>query len=209
MGKVYFLDNDVILKLTTYRMLDEALDCFKIDRSDIRVLASARYFFAKNKDVKKKHSEVTIASAIEFVKTCVTISSQGNDEYRLLEKQAKNDIDPGEATLIAATFHESASLLATGDKRCLKALATIESLDFIHKELQGRVICLEQIVCKLIKTQGFDWVLERVIPHLDCDSTLRAAFGSGSNSQYETVLETLNSYIQDLQKTSSGILSNL
>jgi hypothetical protein len=209
MGMIYFLDNDVILKLTTYRMLDEALDCLEIERSDIRVLASARYFFGKNKGVKKKYSEVTIALAIEFVKSCTTISSQDNDEYRLLEKQAKNDIDPGEATLISATFKESASLLATGDKRCLKALATIECLDFIHKQLQGRVICLEQIICKLIKAQGFDWVLERVIPHLDCDGTLRAAFGSGSNSQSETVLQTLNIYIQDLQTTSSGILSDL
>jgi hypothetical protein len=47
MGMIYFLDNDVILKLTTYRMLDEALDCLGIERSDIRVLASARYFLEK------------------------------------------------------------------------------------------------------------------------------------------------------------------
>jgi predicted nucleic acid-binding protein len=208
MGMVYFLDNDVILKLTTYRMLNEALDCLEIDRSDIRVLESARFVFGSKK-TQKKYSEETLLSAIEFVKSCTTISSQDNDEHRLLEKQAKNDIDPGEATLIAATFQESASLLATGDKRCLKALANIECLDFIHKGLQGRVICLEQIICKLIKAQGFDWVLERVIPNLDCDGTLRAAFGSGSKSQYETVLQTLSIYIQELQTTSSGILSDL
>jgi hypothetical protein len=91
MGMIYFLDNDVILKLTTYRMLDEALDCLEIERSDIRVLASARYFFGKNKGVKKKYSEVTIALAIEFVKSCTTISSQDNDEYRLLEKMDGED----------------------------------------------------------------------------------------------------------------------
>jgi len=209
MGTVYFLDNDVILKLTTYRMLDEALDCLKIDRSDIRVLASARYFFEKNKGVRKKHSDATIASAIEFVKSCVAISSQNNDEYRLLAEQIKNDIDPGEATLIAATFQESASLLATGDKRCLKALANTECLDFIHKGLQGRVTCLEQIICKSIEIKGFDWVLDRVIPNLDCDKALKSAFGSGSYSQCEAVLGTLNGYIQDLQIISSGILSDL
>lgn len=205
---VYFLDNDVILKLTTYRMLDEALDCLEIDRSDIRVLGSARFVFGSKK-MQKKYSAETLLSAIEFVRNCTTISAQDNDEYRLLEKQAKNDIDPGEATLIAATFHESASLLATGDKRCLQALFRIESLELIHQKLQGRVICLEQIICKSIETQGFDWVLERVLPHLDCDKALKSAFGSGSNSQCETVLETLNSYIQDLQTTSSGILFDL
>ena len=208
MGMVYFLDNDVILKLTTYRILNEALDCLEIDRSDIRVLASARFVFCSKK-LQKKHSKEILLSAIEFVESCATISAQDNDEYRLLEKQAKNDIDPGEATLIAATFHESASLLATGDKRCLQDLFSIESLELIHKKLQGRVICLEQIICKLIETQGFDWVLERVLPNLDCDKALKSAFGSGSNSQPGTVLGTLNSYIQDLQKTSSGILSDL
>jgi hypothetical protein len=208
MGMVYFLDNDVIRKLITYRMLDEALDCLEIDRSDIRVLESARFVFGSKK-MQKKYSEEILLSAIEFVKSCATISAQDNDEYRLLEKQAKNDIDPGEATLIAATFKESTSLLATGDKRCLKALASIECLDFIHKELQGRVICLEQIIWKLIRMQGFDWVLERVVLNLDCDSTLRAAFGSGSNSQQETVLQTLDIYIKDLQTTSSGLLSDL
>jgi hypothetical protein len=29
MGMVYFLDNDVILKLTTYRMLNQALNCLE------------------------------------------------------------------------------------------------------------------------------------------------------------------------------------
>jgi hypothetical protein len=204
MGMVYFLDNDVILKLTTYRILNEALNCLKIDRSDIRVLASARFVFCSKK-LQKKYSEEILLSAIEFVESCATISAQDNDEYRLLEKQAKNDIDPGEATLIAATF----PLLATGDKRCLQALFSIESLELIHKKLQGRVICLEQIICKLIETQGFDWVLEKVLPNLDCDKALKSAFGSGSNSQPGNVLGTLNSYIQDLQKTSSGILSDL
>jgi predicted nucleic acid-binding protein len=208
MGMVYFLDNDVILKLTTYRMLDEALDGLEIDRSDIRVLESARFVFGSKK-TKKKYSEETLLFATEFVKKCPKIATQDSEEYRLLEKQIKNDIDPGEATLIAATFQESASLLATGDKRCLKALANTECLDFIHKGLQGRVICLEQIICKSIEIQGFEWVLEKVIPNLDCDATLRAAFGSGSKSQYETVLGTLNIYIQDLQTTSAGILSDL
>jgi hypothetical protein len=63
-------------------------------------------------------------------------------------------------------------------------------LELIHKKLQGRAICLEQIIFKLIETQGFDWVLERVLPNLDCDKALKSAFGSGSNSQSGTVLDS-------------------
>ncbi len=202
---VYFLDNDVILKLTGYGITNEALECLKIERSNIRVLDSARFVFGSKK-LKKKYSESILLSAIDFVEKCATISSQDSDEYRLLVKEIKNDIDPGEATLIAATFQEFGSFLATGDKRCLKALATIECLQTIHEGLQNRVICLEQIICQLIEIKGFDWVLEKVLPNLECDKAVKAAFGSGSKSQCETVRRTLNSYIQDLRTESSGIL---
>jgi hypothetical protein len=206
MGMVYFLDNDVILKLITYGMLNEALDCLKIDRSNIRVLDSARFVFKKHKKVIENHSLQVRTSAISFVEQHTEIAFQNSDEHILLVGQ--NGIDIGEAILIAATIRESSSFLISGDKKCLNALAS-KDLDSIHKKMQGRVICLEQIVYKLIEIQGFVWVMDRILPNLACDATLKAAFGSGSKSQCETVLGTLNGYIQDLQKTSSGILSDL
>jgi hypothetical protein len=205
---VCFLDNDVIIKLTTCGLLSEALECLEIDRSNVRVLSSARFVF-KGPKMRKKHSEQVLASAVEFVESCITIPPQDSDEYLLLEQQIKNDIDAGEATLIAATAQESAFLIVTGDKRCLKALAAAEELNLIQKRLQGHVICLEQIICKLIDERGFDWVLAKVLPALDCDKALKTAFGSGSKSQCENVLQTLNSYVEELQNISGGILKDL
>jgi hypothetical protein len=102
---VCFLDNDVIIKLTTCGLLSEALECLEIDRSNVRVLSSARFVF-KGPKMRKKHSEQVLASAVEFVESCITIPPQDSDEYLLLEQQIKNDIDAGEATLIAATAQE-------------------------------------------------------------------------------------------------------
>jgi hypothetical protein len=200
---VYFLDNDVILKLTAYGITNEALECLKIERSNIRVLDSARFVFGSKK-LKKKYSETVLLFATEFVKQCTTISSKDSNEHKLLVEQ--DGIDLGEATLITAIIQESGSFLATGDKRCLQALATTECLQTIHKSLQGRVVCLEQIICKLIETQGFDWVLEKILLNLECDKAIKVAFGSGSRSQCESVLGTLNSYIQELRVESGGIL---
>jgi hypothetical protein len=205
---VCFLDNDVIIKLTTCGLLSEALECLEIDRSNVRVLSSARFVFKRPK-MQKIHSKEVLASAIEFVESCTIIPSQDSNEYRLLEQQVKNDIDVGEAILIAATAQEAAFLIVTGDKRCLKALAAAEELNLIQKRLQGHVICLEQIICKLIDERGFDWVLVKVLPALDCDKALKTAFGSGSKSQCENVLQTLNSYVEELQNISGGILKNL
>jgi predicted nucleic acid-binding protein len=205
---VCFLDNDVIIKLTTCGLLSEALECLKIDQSNARVLSSARFVFGSSK-MRKKHSEQVLSSATEFVKGCMTIPPQDSDDYRLLEQQIKNDIDAGEATLIAAAVQESNFWIVTGDKRCLKALAATKELDSIHKKLQGHVICLEQIICKLITAQGFASVREKVVPARDCDQVLKSAFGSGSQSECQNVLETLNSYIEDLRKISNNLLTTV
>jgi hypothetical protein len=205
---VCFLDNDVIIKLTTCGLLSEALQCLEVDRSNIRVLSSARFVFGRPK-MRKKHSEQVLESAIEFVKGCTAIPPQDSDEYRLLEQQIKNDIDAGEATLMAAAAQESDFWIVTGDKRCLKALAATKELDSIHKNLQGHVICLEQIICKLITVQGFESVREKVVPARDCDQVLKSAFGSGSKSECQNVLKTLNDYIDDLCEISNNILTTV
>ena len=84
MGMVYFLDNDVILKLITYGMLDEALDCLKTDRSNIRVLESARFVFEKHKKAIEKYSLETRESAISFVRPHTKIAAHNSDEHKLL-----------------------------------------------------------------------------------------------------------------------------
>ena len=86
-------------------------------------------------------SAIVISSAFD---RCL---SPLQDEHKLLLSQ--NGIDIGEATLITATIQESASFLVSGDKKCLNALVA-KDLDSIHKKMQGRVICLEQIICKSI-----------------------------------------------------------
>jgi hypothetical protein len=203
---VCFLDNDVIIKLTTCGLLSEALECLKIDQSGIRVLDSARFFFLKNREMRKKHSKEVLEFAVDFVEKHTTISAEDNEDYKLLITQNSNGIDPGEAKLISATIQDSSYCLFTGDKRCLRALYNAKELSEIHSKLQGRVICLEQIICELIKVYGFELIREKIVPARDCDQVLKAAFGSGHQSQKEITLEMLNSKIKDLRIESGYIL---
>jgi hypothetical protein len=195
---VYYIDNDIIL-------LNETLGAWEIKRSDIRVLASAR-FSMNTSNRRKKYGQDTVNRAIDFVTTCNTIPSQDTEEYRLLLSQSTNGMDMGEAILISSLIQENATLLLTGDKRCLNCLATTESLTLIHKKMQGRVICLEQLIHKTIGTLEFEIVLERILPVRDIDTALKSAFGSGNRCQYQAVLDNLMCYVEDLQTTSGGIL---
>jgi hypothetical protein len=198
-----FLDNDVILKLTICGLLYEALDCLEIEITDIRVLSSARYVLNGAK-MRKKYPEEALDSAIKFVEKCSTLEPKFTDDYQLLNKS--DGIDVGEAALIAAAIQEPAFLLVTGDKRCLRSLAAIAELDSIHKTLQGHVICLEQIIYKLIETQNFESIRARILLVRNYDTALKSAFGSGDKSEYQNVREALKSYIEDLQKDSNDVL---
>lgn len=99
--------------------------------------------------------------------------------------------------------------LITGDKRCLIALAEASQLVEIRQRLLGRVICLEQIILKLIETQGFNEVLVKVLPGREYDTALKAIFGSGEKATQENVLQMLEGYIGKLRIKTSGLLACL
>lgn len=65
---------------------------------------------------------------------------------------------------------------------------------------------MEQVILKLINTQGFDGVLTKVLPVREHDIALRAIFGSGEKATQENVLQALEGYIEDLRRTTDGLL---
>jgi hypothetical protein len=67
------------------------------------------------------------------------------------------NIDRGEALLISATANVDVFWLTTGDKRCINAVAS-SGLEDIERRLAGRVVCLEQVILKLIDREGFELV---------------------------------------------------
>jgi hypothetical protein len=71
------------------------------------------------------------------------------DEQRLFDDAL--DIDTGEAILFSASVHYAACLIATGDKRSLRALAALPNAEVIIDRMAGRVICFEQIVMRIIQ----------------------------------------------------------
>lgn len=65
------------------------------------------------------------------------------DEQRLFDDAM--DIDTGEAILFSASAHYAMCLIATGDKRSLRALARLANAESIIDRIAGRVICFEQM----------------------------------------------------------------
>jgi hypothetical protein len=202
---ICFLDNDILLKLSAVDLLDESIAALGFNPEDLRVLDTARHVFRHNRKVSTKYSEVVRNRAMEFVKTCQTIVPEATGEFIVLNRL----LDVGEATLVAATCEVLPFVLMTGDKRCLQVLAAQVELAEVRERLQGRVICLEQVMLRLIQRSGFDWVKARVVPMMACDMALQACFGSGELATETNVVEALEAYIAALRQDAPGLLADM
>jgi hypothetical protein len=204
---IVFIDNDILLKLSCCDLLNETMAVLRLSAADVRVLRTARFVFQRNRQVADRYSEQGRFRAVAFVKSCQTIVEEGGDEFERL--QATDGIDIGEARLLAATSGLANFVLMTGDKRCLQVLAAQAELAEVRQRLQGRVICLEQVILRLIQRSGFDWVKARVVPMMACDTALQACFGSGELATETNVVEALEAYITALRQDAPGLLADM
>ena len=213
MAKVCFLDNDIIHKLVAFQLFEEAIAVLQIVKTDLRVLPTARFFFQAKRKQQIQYPDAVWAEVINLVAACSIIpepspeqAQASIEETRQLEK-FKHEIQAGEATLIVATRLEPDFLLLSGDKRCMKALAAVP--EPIYQRLCGRVVCLEQIILKLILTLGFETVRDRILPMVDCDKTLKICFGYSMSASEASVVAGLTSYISDIHEDAPALLMRL
>ena len=213
MSKVCFLDNDILVKLVACNLFNEAIATLNVQQSNLMVLPSARYYFERSKRAKRRYPENIRLKATEIANSCQTIEQLETsvlNEIGILQQY--ENIDDGEATLVAATRGKNCFWLTTGDKRFLRTVANSFELDFIVSRLQGKVICLEQLIFNVIHKQGFIKTLTRIVSNNDArqyDTALKIVFGSGDKSTKNSVISSLNYYIEDLRKDTQGMLGNL
>ncbi len=207
---ILFCDNDILLKLAACDLLDDALESLGVDAQDVRVLPTAKWVFDVVRNRAKgeeKYGRAIHQRICSFLQKAPEINPPCPHELQLLDDVM--NVDPGDAILISGTVGFTEYLLATGDKRCLTALACNERCRPIAERLRGHVICLEQIIKKSIQQFGFERIKKKVVPAVDCDTALRAVFGTGLDAVEANVIRDLDAYIQELRAIEVDMLGNL
>jgi len=200
-------DNDILLKLAIYDLLDETLAELEAAHNEVFVLGTARFKLGvarKPERTKTKYGEAVFERLKTFLEQVQTLGDPAADELRLFDDII--GIDPGEAVLFSASAQYAEFHLATGDKMSLRALHAHQACRLVCSRLTGKVICLEQIIARLIDRCGFVSVLNKVVPVRGCDTALRAVFGSGLSATEENVRAGLESYVNDLRKDTGKLL---
>jgi ribosome biogenesis SPOUT family RNA methylase Rps3 len=75
--------------------------------------------------------------------------------------------------------------------------------------LAGRVLCLEQVLLRVIAHLGFDEVKKRVVGsnQLALDTAVRAAFGSGMQADDINACRSLERRVKSLATEAGGMLT--
>lgn len=206
MDRLLLIDNDALLKLSRYGLLDEVVARFDFMITDVRVLATAKYVLlpAKNRLLFCEDEE-SYSRLESFLKIAKPLDARSADPDLLDAMSAVQNIDIGEALLLAVGATARDALIITGDKRSLAALCSHESVVHLANALAGRVISMEVLFSYLVDDQ-FTHVQECVRLKPDVDKALNIAFGITSPASYESVQEALASYINHLRAVTGNLL---
>lgn len=206
MSQQILIDNDALLKLACYGLLDEAIALFKCTSTDVRVLGTAKYRLlpAKNR-LRFCKNEESAARLEAFLKTSNPLDAGLADPDLLDVLNDVPNIDTGEALLFAVGASNRNTLIITGDKRSLAALCSHDSVADVSKALAGRVVSMEVLFSMLTEYQ-FTLIQERVRDKPDVDITLKIVFGVTVPADLESVKKGFNSYINDLRSTTGTLL---
>jgi hypothetical protein len=198
-------DTDLVLKLAAMNIATEAFEAFGVERREIRITPELpRYLQFR---APAKHPIETVRRALAFIKGLKLVPDADLDYVERLGS-VPDSIQYGERVLLASTARIRADfVIATGDKKCLRALAVAPDCEPIRERLKNRCVCFEQLVLGTVKMRGFEWVNKRAGTGCRCDECTMQAFGNGLGGIDEaTCCRWLDGFIEELRGETGSLL---
>ena len=204
------LDNDVVLKAASYALADETVAVTTIDDTPPAMLGVGRFVIRNRLSRASNIADPARAtSAFEQMLPTMTLVEPDEDEMAVaadLEAEAIRldlELDGGESQLLAILANRSCSLLVTGDKRAIAAMATVALA-----QASARVACLEQMIAHVVATSGTSIIQPRICAEPNVDRAITSCFACSSSNKPDDaeVLAGLASYISHLDRSAPGIL---
>ncbi|MCQ3017406.1 hypothetical protein NLO83_17640 [Pseudomonas tremae] len=204
-----FVDNDVILKLAQYGILEHLTKLFPNHHGETHLFAldSARYKLLPKRNRTELCKTEAAALCIEAFLEQATSLAPANVDIDVLERlYATPGIDAGEALLFAAAAKGTEGRVLTGDKRALAGLSD-QHLEHVGPQLIKKVITLEALVQGFVALDA-DATQHAVRSNPAVDKALDMVFGISSAASAESVKAGLGSYIGHVRESLGAILNS-
>lgn len=204
------LDNDVVLKVACYALVDETVAAATIDDIPPAMLGVGR-FVVRGRLARAPNIADRARAAAAFERMLAAMSLVEPDDTEMaaaadLEAEANRrdlELDGGESQLLAMLANRACKLLITGDKRAIAAMAIVAV-----GVAGGRIACLEQLMAHIVTGTGVAVTHARVCAEAQVDRAITACFGCSTAAppRDEDVLDGLASYSAHLDRTAPGVL---
>lgn len=199
MGASLCVDTDALVNLLALDCLQPALDCLDCDFDQCYRLQAASHQIRRARWIEEKWplfdrvKAAAIADRLRPLPVAPPLST--------LEALNIDQIDQGEAYLLAAMVEMPDSLLLSGDRRMIEALhrATNPAVVGVRETVRGRVLVFPQIVAALIRKMTLAVVEERVRSAFCRHLTLKILFGSRRPTRPEDFWEAYRSEMRQLE----------
>lgn len=212
MAEDCLIDNDVLLKVCAYDLVDEFLELFVGSR--LLILPTAQYVVESViKRTGRIKDKVRAADNVKRLVASASTIEPTADEIEAaaaLEEQAHQgsfELDNGESILFVLLASQKAGVLLTGDKRAIAALEKVSPSLSDPSTVTERIAGLEQIISSLIQRRSPEEIAAKVCTEPDVDKAIAICFRcSSGNFDASSTSEGLTSYIGDLRRAAPTLL---
>lgn len=207
-----FVDNDVLIKCSCYRLLAHVQS--PKGEGSVGVLGAARFVVGKylarrgnivDRAAAQKAFGQYLESATELEPTESELATA-----TAIEEEAQRlglDLDGGESQLCAMALHRGMALLLTGDKRAIIALERICSVSGILGALGGRIACMEQAISGVTDRIGPIVARDAICAEPHVDKAISICFECSQSTARQNFHPVgLASYIEDLRGKAPKML---
>jgi hypothetical protein len=205
------LDNDILHKGSGYGLLREIIDAIPTQANEVGVLQTAK-FVVRDKLRKAKLNDALLEfeQIIEQMQCLEPTESEARlaakFEYEAL--RANLNVDSGESLLCAVVITRSFTKLVTGDKRAIKSLELLASSCGDVKKLAGKIVCLEQLILRIIQKTNAETVRHTICTRPSLDKTLSICFSCASPEiGSESWLQCLSIYVEEIRAGAPTLLA--
>lgn len=166
------IDSDAFLLLSGAGALDSTLDLLGVEVADAMRLDPLPHMIERSASIRQRYDSATReaakANCRRIAPITVAPSPQVTEALSIVD-----EIDAGEVILYGLAIEHPSILLASNDKRAMRAISQTPSLATIRNAVAGRVVCLEAILGMHIRADGVAAAANRFAPVIHADTMLQ------------------------------------
>ena len=205
--QLLLVDSDIFALLAAVELLDELALALGIPVESVRRLPALGKQLRPGKSIGRKYPELQRQKAL----TKCDATEVYSDRPAAMSLHAKlvsvDDIDEGEAVLLAALAEQQNWYLTSGDKRSLIALGQTTELSDVRDRVAGRILALECVLLLLVKRLGAAELGKRFQLIPGAHNTIDILFRFKNTFDDDESIRQITSYLNDLvQKMGRDLL---